>query len=204
MKGLLLKDTLTMFKQMKLFLVFIVVLAVLPGSNMFSFAIVYAAMLPITALAYDERSKWDSLAAMMPYSKRELVLSKYLLGYIAVLAAGILTLAMQYIVSIVRDTPVTVETLMIIFVTVCAGAVLLAIIMPLMFRFGVEKGRFIFIAIIAIAVSIGMLSNQKASSLLTLPDITPTVIIALVFAATVAMNVISILISARLYRKKTT
>ena len=42
------------------------------GSSTASFAFVYSAMLPITAMAYDERSKWDKLAAMMPYSKRSI------------------------------------------------------------------------------------------------------------------------------------
>ena len=130
------------------------------------------------------------------------MLSKYLLGYIAVAVSGALTLAMQYVVSMIRKTSVTSEALMIIFVTVCAGAVLLAIIMPLMFRFGVEKGRFIFIAMIAIAVAIGMLSNQKASDLLALPDISAIVIFTMIFAFTLALNTLSIMISAILYRKK--
>ena len=48
----------------------------------------YAAMMPISALAYDENCKWDQLAAMMPYSVRDIVLSKYLFGYICLLATG--------------------------------------------------------------------------------------------------------------------
>ncbi|MEA4890523.1 MAG: ABC-2 transporter permease [Clostridiaceae bacterium] len=73
MKGLLLKDYYTLFKQAKIFILLILVFAVMPGESMTSFAVVYAAMLPITALAYDERAKWDSLAAMMPYSVRNIV-----------------------------------------------------------------------------------------------------------------------------------
>ena len=51
---------------------------------------VYAALLPVTALAWDEQSKWDGLAKMMPYSKFELVFSKYTVGYISVAAAAAL------------------------------------------------------------------------------------------------------------------
>ena len=65
---------------MKIFLVLLVAFALIPGYSMSAFAVMYAAMLPMTALAYDERSKWDTLAAMMPYSTGALVLSKYLLG----------------------------------------------------------------------------------------------------------------------------
>ena len=66
MKGLLIKDWKTLLKQMKVMLVIVVVLACIPGTYMAAFALFYAAMLPITALAYDERAKWDELAAMMP------------------------------------------------------------------------------------------------------------------------------------------
>ena len=44
-------------------------------------------MLPYTAMAYDERSKWNQLAAMMPYSDRDIVLSKYVFGWLFILAA---------------------------------------------------------------------------------------------------------------------
>ena len=39
-------------------------------------------MLVITSLAYDERSRWDRYALTMPVSRKEMVLSKYLLGLI--------------------------------------------------------------------------------------------------------------------------
>ena len=58
MSGLLLKDLLTIGKQMKLYLVILVVFALMPGMSMPAFAVVLAAMLPITAQAYDERAKW--------------------------------------------------------------------------------------------------------------------------------------------------
>ena len=57
MKGLLLKDFYTLLKQLKLYLVFIVILSVIPSMNMTSIGIVYAAMLPIAVIAFDERSK---------------------------------------------------------------------------------------------------------------------------------------------------
>ena len=73
MKGLLLKDWYTLIKQMKIMLVLMLVFACVPDYSMDAFAVVYTAMLPVTALAYDERSKWDELAAMLPYSVREIV-----------------------------------------------------------------------------------------------------------------------------------
>lgn len=99
MKGLLLKDWYTLIKQMKIMLMLMLVFACVPGYSMAAFAVVYAAMLPVTALAYDERSKWDELAAMLPYSVREIVGGKYVLGVTAVAAAGAVAAVAQLILS---------------------------------------------------------------------------------------------------------
>lgn len=88
MSALLLKDYYVIFRQMKIFLLLILVFSCIPGTFYSTFAVVYASMLPYTALAYDERSRWDQMAAMMPYSARDVVLSKYLFGWIAVAVSG--------------------------------------------------------------------------------------------------------------------
>ena len=82
MKALILKDTYVIWRQMKYFLVMLLLFCALPNGFNNAFAVVYAAMLPYTALAYDERSKWDQLAAMMPYSTRDIVLGKYVFGWL--------------------------------------------------------------------------------------------------------------------------
>ena len=76
MKALLLKDTYVIWKQMKIFLIIVLVFSAIPSSFNSAFAVIYAAMMPYTAMAYDERSTWDQMAAMMPYSPRDIVLDK--------------------------------------------------------------------------------------------------------------------------------
>ena len=56
MSALLLKDYYVIFRQMKIFLLLILVFSCIPGTFYSTFAVVYASMLPYTALAYDERS----------------------------------------------------------------------------------------------------------------------------------------------------
>jgi len=53
MKALLLKDFYTLIKQIKIFIIMIIIFAAIPGYSIAGFAMVYAAMLPITAMAYD-------------------------------------------------------------------------------------------------------------------------------------------------------
>ena len=53
MRGLLIKDLCSMMKQTKYFFILAVGMAFLQNDFLFSYVIVYAASLPITALAYD-------------------------------------------------------------------------------------------------------------------------------------------------------
>ena len=105
MKGLVWKDIYTLLKQAKFILLLMVLFACLPGYSMSAFAIFYGAMLPITALAYDERSKWDELAAMMPYSVKEIVGSKYVLGLLLVGGISALSIAARIVIGIIKAAP---------------------------------------------------------------------------------------------------
>lgn len=202
MKGLLLKDYFTLLKQLRFYLVFLMIFTIIPNMNLSSIAIVYAAMLPITVIAYDERSKWDQLAAMMPYSKRELVFSKYLLGYIGVALFSIITLVLQVAVGLIGKNGFSTEQGMTIFVTAAAALVLLAINLPFMFWLGVERGRVVFMIIIGVTVFLGMMSADSAKNLLANQTITESQLIVLSGAVTIFANVVSVFISSKIYRNK--
>ena len=176
MKGLLIKDWETLLKQMKVMLVIVVVLACIPGTYMAAFALFYAAMLPITALAYDERAKWDELAAMMPYTSQSIVGSKYVLGLTLVLPVLALSMLSRLIV---HSAPIVSEDTMSLLITACLSLVLMAIDLPFMFRFGVEKGRLIYILLTCVFV-----------------------VAVLLLAAAVIALLISYLISVRVYRAR--
>ena len=167
MKALLLKDFYVLWKQMKAFLVLILLFSALPGSYNAIFAVTYAAMLPYSCVAYDERSKWDQLAAMMPYSNRDLVLSRYILGWIAGAGACLLSLLLQEGFALILHQDVYPDTLIASFF-VCLST--LAITLPLIFRFGVERGRLIMLLIIFLVCgSAGALSGIADSLSGTLP-----------------------------------
>ena len=87
MHALLYKDFRVMWKQMKAFLLLIAIFCLIPNQalNLSAFFVVYAGlMLPMSLMSYDERAKWDTFAAMLPYASREIVLSRYLGGWLCV------------------------------------------------------------------------------------------------------------------------
>ena len=93
MKALIIKDTYVIWRQMKYFLILILIFSALPSGFNNAFAVIYTSMLPYTALAYDERSKWDQLAAMMPYSTDRVFLPGVMvlsvLGAVCILAISL-------------------------------------------------------------------------------------------------------------------
>ena len=163
MKALILKDTYVIWRQMKYFLVMILLFSALPSGFNNAFAVIYTSMLPYTAMAYDERSKWDQMAAMMPYSTRDIVISKYVLGWLCTAAAALFAMVLQ-LLQTVLGSPLAAFAPMDNLMGCCASLCVLAITLPLMFRFGVEKGRLMmFLIIFLVCGSAGALSSIAVS-----------------------------------------
>ena len=199
MKGLLYKDAVTLMKQLKLFLLMILIFAVIPGYNLITFALVYCAMLPFSAMAYDERSKWNRLAAMLPYSDVQLVLCKYILGWLSVLGATLIAAVAQFAVLLMRGAQAELAAMLLtLVVSASASLILLALSLPFLYRFGVERGRMTFIvAIVLGVVGVTLFSNVISFDL---NSAFSRWLILLVPALAVALNAISVPISTRLYQ----
>lgn len=191
MRSLLLKDWLVLSRQMRILLVVIVVFAAIPNDFLSSYAIVYAAMLPVSAAAYDEQSKWNVRAGMMPYSGFSIVFEKYILGYIA--SAG--TMLISLLVGAVMSTLTGGRLTGIYLLTLCS-LLLVAVSLPLIFRFGVEKARVLIIILVCItAVAGGNASDAACSVFSRLPSV-PT----LLAVAAVVAQPLSVYLSLRIYK----
>lgn len=163
MKGLLLKDLKTLGAQAKilfLLLAFYLVFSVAQRDySMLSVMVsVFGAILPITALAYDERGKWERYALTMPISRRDLVLSKYLLGLLLLGGGFLLSVACQLLggAGVLSAVVSALQSLSI-------GALMLSVTLLASFRFGVEKGRFVMMIAVflpsVVVLSVGSLAS---------------------------------------------
>lgn len=195
MKALLLKDFYVLWKQMRYFLLVILVFSALPGGYNMVFAVTYAALLPYSCVAYDERSKWDQLAAMMPYSVRDLVLSRYALGWIGGAGACLVSLVLQTAFSLAFHRAAAPAALLAAFFA-CVST--LAITLPLIFRFGVERGRLImFLIIFLVCGSTGALSGIAESASNVLPAA-----VWLVVPVSLVLTAVSVPLSMRWYARR--
>ena len=85
MKGLLLKDFYTLKSTIKIYAGMIILYRIIGAetgntSLLYTFFVLACAIIPMTAIAYDDRCTWNSYTAVLPVSKTQVALSKYLLG----------------------------------------------------------------------------------------------------------------------------
>ena len=200
MKALIIKDTYVIWRQMKYFLILILIFSALPSGFNNAFAVIYTSMLPYTALAYDERSKWDQLAAMMPYSTRDAVLSKYVFGWLCIGGAAVLSGLLQMALSLVVDR-VFLPGVMVLSVlgTVC----ILAISLPLMFRMGVEKGRLaMFLVIFLVCGAAGAIAHIAESVGSGTVFAFQGPVLGVTLLAALVLTAVSVPLSMRFYTKR--
>lgn len=201
MKALLMKDCYVLWKQLRIFIFVMLAITVFNGPFGNLFIVIWAAMLPYTAMSYDERSKWDRLAAMMPYSVRDIVLSKYLLGWLCCGAAALCSLTIQFVLTLLRAPTAALDPLANLL-GFCASLCVLALTLPLMFRFGVERGRLaMFLLIFLVCGTAGALSSiavDIGDGLFRMP---PILLIVIPVAAAV-LTAISVPLAVRMYQKR--
>ena len=203
MIGLRLKDLFTLTRQALMYIVFIAVFSLMPGYNMASFAVIMACMMPMTALAYDERSHWDRLAASMPYTTAQLVLSKYLMGLILMLcsvALGIIALPLQRLVNPDVSLP---ELLSVSLGALGAGMLIQGVLLPVMFRFGTEKAR-LFMLVLMGAVFAGIAALTQAQDALRsfMEGINGGAVAAVLAGLAATVYLVSMPLSIRAYRRR--
>lgn len=205
MIALLRKDIYVADKQARLLIVLALIFCLIPNMGAFSstYALMTAFMIPINSLAYDDKSKWDKYAAMLPYRISELVGSKYLLCVVytglafLIVAVG---MAVQGLVVTKAGIDWTElwETELVLIVTM---AFIMNLTLPLLYRFGTERGRMLMILMLGAALGMG-LGLVKIAKVLRIPGLPLPLIVTAGVAAAVLLTVISVRLSMRFYRNR--
>lgn len=161
MKGLLLKDFYMTIKYCKFLLLIIaslIVVSVFDSSMAFwvLFPIVLASTFPVTIISYDERCGWMSYSDTLPCTRTQVVSSKYILSIIAVTITCFLIAIVQAFLGLKNGTFEIMEYVPLMVSVFSLGLISPALMMPVIFKFGVEKGRIMYYLIIALLVSLGM------------------------------------------------
>lgn len=209
MKGLLLKDFCILKKQMKLMVVFVIFYAIwavaakMP-TMMGTMVILLSIMMPISSMSYDEAGQWYRYAFSLPIPRRTLVLSKYVLGFLVSLGGLVVSAIGNIIILALTNGENALESWLTIIGFLELGVIFLSIIIPILFKYGVEKGR-LFIVVIAVIPS--LLVALLGSTLKTFGTLMPSaeLLQAILYSSplfTLAIFLISFRISVGICRKK--
>lgn len=157
MKNLILKDIIMMKQIVKVILFFILVwvgVSVFIKSMEFvaGLSVMLVIFIPINIISFDEKSKWNKYALTMPVSPKDIVVSKYVEG----IGIGFIGAVLGIVVGLIlRADPITL--LISWAANFGVGILMQSILFPLIFKYGVEKSRMIFIALIILPMVIGAL-----------------------------------------------
>jgi len=170
MKGLLLKDFYVIKKYFRFYLILIP--AFLIGSFfthgnvgfVACYPMVLLAMIPMNLLAYDEGFRWDRYCSATPCSRATQVSAKYIVMLYFLGIVFLLSALVQILRIIVNgEDPSGLGFMLAVLFSL--GTISPAISMPVMYKFGVTKGRVVSIIIFA-----GLVGLTTAKDTLSVPD----------------------------------
>ena len=206
MKGLIIKEFLGLRRYFRMLAV-LMVLYIFMAFGMTSvsiFAAINAILVMICSLSsfsYDSYNHWNEFAMSLPLSRADLVKSKYLFILLLCAFGTAVTLILSLIVGLIIHLPMQ-EIFIAILCSALTALFLGALTTPFIYKFGVEKARYILIIIVMIPtlvfVSFGSylptLHLPSAQTLTLLAWCSPVFVLAFVF--------LSYLISRHIFMNK--
>ncbi|WP_019242166.1 MULTISPECIES: ABC-2 transporter permease [Bacillus] len=205
MTGLLIKDILNLRKYAMTMLIFIVFYSALsftmddPG--FISGAIVlFFTMISITSFSYDNLAKWDNYALSLPITRKEMVLSKYILAMLLAIGGTLFSIVAGGLIVFIKDITSFKEQLVISYCLFVIATLFISALLPLIYKYGVEKARIMIVVVIGLpsillfALSkIGVLMPTDEQFMLLL-KLSPIFLVIVLF--------VSYFISLEIYKKK--
>lgn len=211
MKGLLLKDWYMTVKYCRSFAIIVAVFlafSMFGDSNLFfiCYPMVIVSMIPVTLISYDEREKWDVYAGTLPYTRKQIVQGKYLTGLLWTVGIMLSVSVFQTVRMFVTGSFDIRELAFIIEVVLTIGVIVPALHIPLIYKFGIEKGRIMNMAIIIILCVVStmlMQDNVMAEKVIAMMSRAPMELVMVVLPVTVlAVYGLSCAASVVIYKKK--
>ncbi|NLY45809.1 MAG: ABC-2 transporter permease [Tissierella sp.] len=166
MRGLVIKDILNLRKSIFTTLIIIFIYGIFSYSTgdmsmIIGMTALIITSMSVTSITYDYMAKWDSYALAMPITRKEIVLSKYILSMILCIIASIVSGSFSVFITYIRGDLVGIKNIQEIFLTVyivfLIAMFFISINMPLIFKFGVENARILMLGSYIIPVGIGYL-----------------------------------------------
>ena len=150
MKSLIMKDLYNIshnMKQMVLVMIFVGI-CIIPTNGASAYvttASVLGCMMTMTTFAFDEQCGWMKYALVMPLSRNEYVMSKYIINIIFTGIGIIMGLIISGVASLILGNFNLLELLMYALTGLLISCFFSGLYMPALIKYGAEKARFIMI-----------------------------------------------------------
>lgn len=216
MKGLFLKDFRLLSRQLRFLLVYMIIFIGLfsfisDTSFLTGFITLIAMMLSINCFAYDELCNFDKLVAASPASASQAVMARYAVGLSCGISGSILVVLVEGVSLLLKRDPAIgfsswLNTLIAVGITLGISVILLDILFPICYRFGVNKSRIILLLIVGLpSFLIAFLFNRFAGQMPDIPSsfrISGTLTLLLVILILILGTILSITLSTRILERK--
>lgn len=206
MKGLIVKDLINLKKYSRtvlLIIAFYILFSFMVDSMEFlsGMIVLMCAVSTITSFAYDSQSGWDMYALTLPLPKKNIVLAKYVLALLLTLIGTLLAILAGWLIGLIKQQSNFVETLIVSYSLFAVAVLFLSVLLPLVYRFGVERSRVLIIAVFTIPTAAVIALAQTGA--FTMPDETLiNQLLVLSPPVLVACASGSIAISCRIFQRK--
>ena len=154
MKGLILKDLLNLRKNLKTIIImclfYTLLFSTLNPTFLSGMITILFAMQILTTFSYDDYSKWNMYALSLPITKKQLVLSKYILGISFIIFGGVFSFILTSLLSLFKGSFILGDLVASIIGSTGIVILMILILLPLIFKYGVERSRIMLLAIFAI------------------------------------------------------
>lgn len=206
MKGLLIKDAYMTIKYCKSILLFFIAFSAaqffIDNMTLFVYIPVITGMVPVTLLGYDERSKWSEYLGVLPYSKAQIVSSKYIIGLIIQISVFIVFFISMVLKMTVSGSISISELLSDAQVFLIMSMFSTSFTLPFIFKFGIEKGRMAYYIIIIIICSVSTFASLATTKSNIMNNSELYSILPFAFIGVTVLYILSWILSIKLYKSK--
>ena len=157
-------------------------------------------MMILNTFAYDEMSKWDYYALSLPVTKKQLVLSKYLLTVIFAFAGTWLS----SMVSLVTHRW-NAESFTGLYALGSTALMLAAILLPLLYKLGTQKARIWMFILFLTPTAVLILLNGIGFHLSFLTNISDSAVeqfVYLLLPTSLVLYICSYFLSCKIFQNK--
>ena len=169
MLGLLEKDLRLLKGQKNFFLIILLITVFLSLNSEDNFAVTYltfiAGFLTISSFGYDDNGNCMPFLLTLPVSRTLYVKSKYVLGFLLTFIGWAAGMVISMVTALLHKAPPTVEAVLFQLAWVFLWMIMLSFVLPMLFKFGAEKGRMATLAMMLVFMAIVFVFTKLAETL---------------------------------------